>query len=101
MDGLINEIEILRRLKHESTLKLYRVYEDAEFVHLVTDLATGEELFTRVLKRKKFSEQNASGLMLNLLSAINYIHSYRYVHRDIKLENILMVDDEDDTRILL
>ena len=101
MKKLIDEIEVLRKLRHESMLKLYRVYEDPEYVHLVTDLATGETLFTRVLKRKKFSEKNASGLMLNLLSAVNYIHSYRYVHRDIKLENILMLDDTDDSKILL
>lgn len=101
MQNLINEIEILRLLKHESTLKLYRVYEDTDFVHLVTDLATGEDLLTRLLKRKKFSELDASGLMLNLLSAINYIHSYRYVHRDLKLDNILMVDADDDTKIFV
>lgn len=101
MAALINEIEILRQVTHESTLKLYRVYEDPTTVHLVTDLATGEELFTRVIRRKKFSELAASGLMLNLLSALNYIHSWRYVHRDLKLENILMCDPNDDIRILL
>ena len=72
MENLINEIEVLRKLKSESLLRLYRVYEDPDYVHLVTDLATGDTLLTRVLKRKKMSEKSAAGLMFNLLCAINY-----------------------------
>ena len=77
------------------------MFEDETYIHLVTQLASGEELFTRVLKRKRFSEYYASMAIHHLLSSLAYIHSKSIAHRDIKLENILMVDEESDGEILL
>ena len=77
------------------------MYEDEDQVHLITDFVSGHELYTRVLMRKRFSEESASLLMLNLLSALDYLHARSIAHRDIKLENVLMVDEQEDSRILL
>lgn len=79
----------MRMLDHECIVSLHRVYEDDKYVHIVMQL-TGEDLFTATIRNDHLSEQDASRLMFNLLSAIKYIHSKGIIHRDIKPENIFM-----------
>ena len=45
------EIEILRSMTHPCIIKLYDVYEDDRFIHLVTELCTGGELLDRILQK--------------------------------------------------
>merc|ERR1719433_1595447 len=49
----------------------------------------GGELFDRVIERKRFSENDASDAVRQMLLALNYLHSAGIVHRDLKLENFL------------
>ena len=53
---MINEIDVMRFINHPSTLKIFRTYDDNEFIHLVLEYVQGGELFTRIIKRGKFSE---------------------------------------------
>jgi serine/threonine protein kinase len=95
--ALLNEIDVLRFVDHPSILKLYRVYEDEVSIHLILGYAGYGELFTRILKRGKFTEQRAAQFLLNLLTSLDYLHTCGIVHRDLKPENILMTSETDDT----
>eukprot|EP00826_Nyctotherus_ovalis_P058284 TRINITY_DN7999_c0_g1_i10.p1 TRINITY_DN7999_c0_g1~~TRINITY_DN7999_c0_g1_i10.p1 ORF type:complete len:449 (-),score=72.14 TRINITY_DN7999_c0_g1_i10:75-1421(-) len=53
-------------------------------------LCTGGELLDRIIGKKFFSERDAAQMMRQLLSAVAYCHSKRVVHRDLKLENLLL-----------
>jgi carbon catabolite-derepressing protein kinase len=55
--ALLNEIDVMRSLHHDSIIRLHRVYEDEHQVHLVMDYAAGKELYSRVVKRKRYSEE--------------------------------------------
>jgi len=68
---------------------------------MVFHLLEGGELFDRVLKRKKYTEREAAIVMRQLLEALVYLESKRIIHRDLKLENILLVNKEDDCLIKL
>ena len=82
-------------------MKLYRVYEDTEYIHLVTDYATDGELFARIYKRKKFSEEVTKAFMKGMLETLDYLHNNGIVHRDLKPENVLMMSAVDDSKFTL
>ena len=64
------------------------------------DLAPGKDLYERV-RVKPYSEDEARMLFQNILQTVKYLHSLNVVHRDIKLENILMKSDDSRTDIYL
>lgn len=53
---------------------------------------SGGELYSRLKEVGRFKEKQAAEIIKNICLALNHIHSNNYVHRDIKLENVLMVD---------
>eukprot|EP01041_Mallomonas_annulata_P010481 gene10481-21857_t len=95
LEILRREIDILRTMDHPNIIKLIDVYEDDRFLHLVTELCTGGELFERIINKTKsaeghYSEQDASVVIRCLLSAIEYCHTVHNIsHRDLKPENLL------------
>ena len=66
----LNEIETLRFCNHPHILKLHHVYETEHHVHLVTDYHPNGELFSRIYKRKKFTEPAARSFMKGLLETL-------------------------------
>ena len=77
-------------MDHPNILKIYEVFEDDKFIHLVTELCTGGELFDYILEKKKFSEKIAAHFLKQLFQAIVYCHHKGIVHRDLKPENLLL-----------
>lgn len=56
----MREIEILKTMDHPNIIKLIDVYEDERFLHLVTELCTGGELFERIINKTKSAEGHYS-----------------------------------------
>merc|ERR1711981_497978 len=96
---LFNEINNLKDLDHPNILKMYEFFEDEKRYYIVTDICKGGELFDEIVARGKFSEQDASMLMKQVLSCINYCHQNRIVHRDLKPENILLEQNKEFDQI--
>eukprot|EP00928_Gymnodinium_smaydae_P068630 TRINITY_DN5180_c1_g1_i1.p1 TRINITY_DN5180_c1_g1~~TRINITY_DN5180_c1_g1_i1.p1 ORF type:complete len:540 (-),score=115.84 TRINITY_DN5180_c1_g1_i1:96-1715(-) len=95
-DELVNEAEIFLTMDHPHVARLVDVYESETHLHLVMECLDGGELFDRVSERKRFSEEDAASATKQMLLAVNYIHSYGIVHRDLKLENFLYESKESD-----
>ncbi|CAN0210506.1 unnamed protein product, partial [Discosporangium mesarthrocarpum] len=105
IESLRREIEILRCVDHPCIIKLYDVYEDERFIHLVTELCTGGELFDRIIQKTEseeghYSEKDAKVVVSNILSGIEYCHNVHNIcHRDLKPENFLFKRPDSDTEI--
>jgi len=88
-DELEAECEIFLAMDHPHVARLVDVYESEDQLALVMECMSGGELFARVQKLKRFTEQAAADAAYQMLLVVNYIHSIGVVHRDIKLENFL------------
>ena len=104
---LHREVRLLQEMKHDNIIQLVDVFEDAEYLHLVTDLCIGGELYDRIVKKKQsvavgcFAEDEAAQILYQVLKAVSYLHSQDVVHRDVKPENIVFETNEKDSCIKL
>jgi len=97
-DRIRREIEILKELDHPNIIRIIEVVEDERHINIVQELCQGGELFDRIVKNKRFSEDLAAGYMRQILSAVTHCHKASIVHRDLKPENILF--ESADTNVL-
>ncbi len=91
---LRNEISLLKGLDHPHIVKLYEVFEDAKSIWLVLELCSGGELFDSLADCESgaYTEREAATKFHQMLSAVAYLHEHGVVHRDLKLENYILVD---------
>ncbi|CAD8074548.1 unnamed protein product [Paramecium sonneborni] len=94
-DSVIGEMLLLRPIDHPNVIRLLEIHEDNKQIYLIYEYAKGE-LFQEFQKKKseqsQFSEQQISNFMKQIFQGLKYIHSLNIMHRDIKLENILVKD---------
>ena len=85
------EVDVLRVIQHENLLHLQDVYESPDSFHIVTDLVPGTPLLTWVEQHDyQTSETDTRGIVLDIARALAYLHSKGVVHRDVKLENVMV-----------
>ena len=96
----LREINMLKKLDHPNIIKLYEVYESKNSIYLIMEKCNGGELFDNIIehitKGKMYTEKQASEIILQILSAINYCHKNGICHRDLKPENILLLNKENE-----
>ncbi|XP_068204278.1 serine/threonine-protein kinase SIK3 homolog [Palaemon carinicauda] len=91
---ILREIEILKKLRHPHVIRLYQVMETEKHIHLVTEYASGGELFDFVVSHGKMKEGEARHKFLQIVAALRYCHKRHVVHRDLKAENLLLDKDQ-------
>ncbi|MFH4980756.1 hypothetical protein AB6A40_007465 [Gnathostoma spinigerum] len=95
LNETISEINILRMLSgHPSIISIHDFYQTPTFLFAVFEMAPRGELFELLNKSVTFSEKKTRRIMRQLFDGVAFMHSKNIVHRDLKLENILCIDDE-------
>lgn len=88
------EISVLSKLfnGHPNVCKMYHVVQsrDGRHVYLVLEYTSGGELFDYIVSKKRLTEDQTRGILRQLLSCLEFIHSKGFAHRDLKPENILL-----------
>lgn len=103
---LTSEVEIMAKVHHPNVIKVVDIFDEKDFLHIVTELCTGGELFERIIEKsqtseKSFSERDAASVLRQILGAVSYCHSLEppVVHRDLKPENFLFKDKSEESVI--
>ncbi|CAO3588951.1 unnamed protein product [Absidia cylindrospora] len=90
MTKVEREISVLRTVRHPYIVKLYDVIETEKYIGIILQCASGGELFEYILAHRYLKEKDASRLFAQLISGVHYMHQKHIVHRDLKLENLLL-----------
>ena len=98
----INEINILRELNHKNIVRLETIRQTVHNFYIITEFYNGGGLSEclrkhRMIKGKPFSEEIVQHLMRQIIDALKYLHLKKIMHRDLKLDNILInFESEED-----
>ena len=87
---LISEIKIHKSLHHPNIVNFEHVFEDQESVYILLELCTNQTLNELLKRRKRLTELEVQCYVVQIVSALKYMHSNRVIHRDLKLGNLFL-----------
>ncbi|KAF2458334.1 kinase-like domain-containing protein, partial [Lineolata rhizophorae] len=87
---IYREINILRELQHPNIVRLHEMVETERHIGIILEYASGGELFDYILNHRYLKDNAARRLFAQLVSGVGYLHKKGIVHRDLKLENLLL-----------
>eukprot|EP01122_Echinamoeba_exundans_P006471 TRINITY_DN182_c0_g1_i2.p1 TRINITY_DN182_c0_g1~~TRINITY_DN182_c0_g1_i2.p1 ORF type:complete len:748 (+),score=163.20 TRINITY_DN182_c0_g1_i2:157-2244(+) len=91
---LLLEVKLHKELRHEHIVAVHALYEDEENYYMLMEKCNGKTLRDIVRRKKRLEEPEAKVYMLQLLGAVEYLQQQNIVHRDMKLDNIFMHDNQ-------
>ncbi|KAI1331417.1 hypothetical protein F5Y16DRAFT_267599 [Xylariaceae sp. FL0255] len=90
LNKIYREVSILRGLSHPNIVRLHEMSETERHIGIVLEYASGGELFDFILNHRYLKDPQARRLFAQLISGVGYLHKKGIVHRDLKLENLLL-----------
>eukprot|EP00826_Nyctotherus_ovalis_P020356 TRINITY_DN16389_c0_g3_i2.p1 TRINITY_DN16389_c0_g3~~TRINITY_DN16389_c0_g3_i2.p1 ORF type:complete len:278 (-),score=37.41 TRINITY_DN16389_c0_g3_i2:379-1122(-) len=89
-----NEISILTAIKNPNVIELYDVIQDASRIFLSTEYCQGGDLLKLLKARRRLEELEVQEIVHQLGLGLKELYRRNIMHRDIKLQNILVADPE-------
>merc|ERR1719295_1076329 len=90
LQKLFREVRIMKHLDHPNIVKLYQVIETEKTLYLVMEYASGGEVFDYLVLHGRMKEKEARAKFRQIVSAVQYCHQKKIIHRDLKAENLLL-----------
>jgi len=92
LKDLDTEISIMRLLQHSGIITLFDVVASSTSLYILLELVQGGDLFNMISRLRHYSEHVAAVLTRNLMDALAYMHRCGVAHRDLKPDNVLLVN---------
>lgn len=93
-DVCMHEVRLLERLSHRNVITLHQTIQTAKKVHMVLDFVSAGDLANYVKFRSKLPEPEAKSLFKQVLSGLVHCHQNKVTHRDLKMENVMLLEDQ-------
>lgn len=90
VEEIKNELHLMACIHHRFIVKLFYAFHTQSRLFLIMEFVTGGDLGWHVEKDVRFEEERAVRYMSEVFTAVDYLHSKGIVHRDLKLQNILL-----------
>jgi len=90
---VVQEVTLLKGMSHKNIIKILEVFENKKYVFIVTDFAEKGDLLQYMKEHGVFREQKAKPIIAQVLNGLDFCHSRGIMHRDVKLDNILLDRD--------
>ena len=88
------EIKILKKMRHRNIVHLYNDINTEKLIYLIMEYVKGKELLAYINEKNKLNENESCYYFQQIISGIEYLEKLKIVHRDIKLENIIIEDNK-------
>jgi serine/threonine protein kinase len=100
-DDVMNEMKLLKKLNHPNIMKVEEFFSDEDRCVMVCELCSGGELFDQLIEKHVYSEAECRDIVKVILGALAFMHGKGIVHRDLKLQNILLKTPESKSDIVI
>lgn len=87
-----SEVQVMRALNHPNILRAYDSFDYKGCLAFTMEFVNGKDL-GQLINSHELSTDQVDEIMLQVLDAVHELHSNNIIHRDLKLENILLRDD--------
>jgi 5'-AMP-activated protein kinase catalytic alpha subunit len=92
------EISVMKLFSHPHIIRLYEVIGSDKNIYMFMEYCSGGEMFEYLCRKGKLPEDEARRYFQQMIAAIEYCHVHGVIHRDLKLENLLL-DDTNNIKI--
>ena len=83
-------------MNHPGILNVFEMFQMPEKIALIMEFVEGGDLYQLIKVKKRMNEKEAAILIYKMIEALNALHKAGFVHRDLKLENIMLANKTHD-----
>lgn len=87
---VLQEYDILKSLHHERIMALHEAYVTPRYLVLISEYCGGKELLHSLIDRFRYSEDDVVSYVVQILQGLDYLHTRRILHLDLKPENVIV-----------
>lgn len=99
LQRVFQEIQALRNLRHPNVIRILDVADHPDSICFIMEFCAGGELRGYVERHTSLDEEESRHFFKQIVRAVHYIHTKKIIHRDLKLENILL-DSKNQCKIV-
>lgn len=90
---VFQEVFVMKRVQHQNVIRLFEVFESTRHLMIVLEYSGGGDLLQLVKTRGRLPESEAKSIFGQVVDGVEACHNRNVIHRDIKLDNILLTTD--------